>query len=63
LDSDTKEVILHGLGAAINRTCNLALYLQKIHCDTLEFDIKTSSVNLIGKLLLQKQHIKYILYK
>ena len=50
LESNNDEVIIHGLGKAINRACELALRIQKIHHGTLGLDIKTSSVKLIGKI-------------
>ncbi|XP_011495986.1 PREDICTED: ribonuclease P protein subunit p20 [Ceratosolen solmsi marchali] len=56
---DSKEVTLHGLGATINRVCNLALYLKKIHCDTLDLDIKTSSINLVDDLEPNKDDADY----
>lgn len=41
------EIVIHGLGAAINRACNLALQLKEIHHNTLDLDIKTSTTELI----------------
>ncbi|KAL2727950.1 ribonuclease P protein subunit p20-like [Vespula maculifrons] len=41
------EIIIHGLGAAIKRACNLALQLKEIHHNSLDFDIKTSTEELI----------------
>lgn len=48
LDSDEKEITIHGLGRAISRACNLAQNLREIHHDTLELDIKSSTVLLTG---------------
>lgn len=42
------EIIIHGLGAAIKRACNLALQLKEIHHNSLDLDIKTSTEELIG---------------
>ncbi|XP_014214769.1 ribonuclease P protein subunit p20 [Copidosoma floridanum] len=50
LASEAKEVILHGLGGAIIKTCNLALKLQRIHHGTLQLYVKTSSVALTDDL-------------
>ncbi|KAJ8684009.1 hypothetical protein QAD02_019801 [Eretmocerus hayati] len=50
LDSNVNEVIIHGLGGAISKACNLALRIKEIHCNTLDLDIKTSSVSLIDDL-------------
>nr|XP_050850527.1 ribonuclease P protein subunit p20-like isoform X1 [Vespula vulgaris] len=41
------EIIIHGLGAAIKRACNLALQLKEIHHNSLDLDIKTSTEELI----------------
>ncbi|XP_031827060.1 ribonuclease P protein subunit p20 [Nomia melanderi] len=41
------EVIIHGLGAAVRRACNLALQLKEIHYGGIEFDIKTSTIPII----------------
>ncbi|XP_043280569.1 ribonuclease P protein subunit p20 [Venturia canescens] len=50
LVSGQPELIIHALGAAINRACNLALQLKNNHCGTLELDINTSTVDLIDDL-------------
>ncbi|XP_015115118.1 ribonuclease P protein subunit p20 [Diachasma alloeum] len=50
LDSGEPEIIIHGLGAAINRACNLALQLKKNSSGTLDIDIRTSTVHLIDDL-------------
>ncbi|XP_058798999.1 ribonuclease P protein subunit p20 [Phymastichus coffea] len=50
LDSGAQEVIIHGLGAAINRACSLALHLKEIHHETLDLDTKISSVTLTDDL-------------
>ncbi|KAG7214107.1 hypothetical protein KM043_001465 [Ampulex compressa] len=49
-DSGASEVIIHGLGAAICRACNLALQLRDIHYESVELDVKTSTVSLIDDL-------------
>ncbi|KAL2726838.1 ribonuclease P protein subunit p20-like [Vespula squamosa] len=41
------EIIIHGLGAAIKRACNLALRFKEIHHNSLDLDIKTSTEELI----------------
>ncbi|XP_015601320.1 ribonuclease P protein subunit p20 isoform X1 [Cephus cinctus] len=47
LDAGEPEVIIHGLGAAINRACNLALQLKENHHGTVDLDINTSTVDII----------------
>ncbi|XP_043249593.1 ribonuclease P protein subunit p20 [Colletes gigas] len=47
LSSGTSEVIIHGLGAAVHRACNLALQLKEIHYNGVELDIKTSTTTII----------------
>ncbi|KAK2584043.1 hypothetical protein KPH14_006493 [Odynerus spinipes] len=46
-NAGVSEIVIHGLGAAINRACNLALQLKEIHHNTLDLDIKTSTAELI----------------
>lgn len=40
-------MIIHGLGAAVYRACNLALQLREIHYGGMELDIKTSTTSII----------------
>ncbi|XP_053994614.1 ribonuclease P protein subunit p20 [Hylaeus volcanicus] len=47
LSSGNSEVIIHGLGAAVYRACNLALQLKEIHYGGMELDIKTSTTSII----------------
>ncbi|XP_035722735.1 ribonuclease P protein subunit p20-like [Vespa mandarinia] len=47
LNIGVSEIIIHGLGAAIDRACNLALQLKEIHHNSLDLDIKTSTAELI----------------
>lgn len=51
LGAGETEIIIHGLGAAISRACNLALQLKNNHNGTLEIDVHTSTVKLIGKFI------------
>lgn len=46
-----KEIILHGLGAAIQRCCNLALQLETLFSGTCQIEVNTGTVNLIGKFI------------
>nr|XP_034191191.1 ribonuclease P protein subunit p20 [Osmia lignaria] len=46
-DNGTPEIIIHGLGAAIHRACNLALQLKEIHYNGIELDIKTATTSII----------------
>ncbi|KAF3428865.1 hypothetical protein E2986_08745 [Frieseomelitta varia] len=50
LSNGASEVIIHGLGAAIERACRLALQLKENHYNTVELDIKTSTVPIIDDL-------------
>ncbi len=50
LDSGTKEVYIHGLGAAINRAINLSLQLKARGSGSLEVSANTSTVELIDDL-------------
>lgn len=50
LENGESEIIIHGLGAAIQRACSLALQLKLIHRGTIDLDIKTSSVPIIDDL-------------
>ncbi|KAI4502607.1 hypothetical protein M0802_002519 [Mischocyttarus mexicanus] len=46
-NSGSSEIIIHGLGACVEKTCNLALQLKEIYHNILELDIKTSTVELM----------------
>jgi len=59
-DKGESELIIHGLGAAVYKACNLALRLKEIHYGTLELDIKTSTVTLTGKYMFSYIYIKFI---
>lgn len=50
LDTETNEVFIHGLGAAINRAINLALQLQIRGQGTVEISAHTSTVELMDDL-------------
>ncbi|XP_072949409.1 ribonuclease P protein subunit p20-like isoform X1 [Epargyreus clarus] len=50
LTKGEKEIILHGLGAAIQRCCNLALQLEILFSGTCQIEINTSTVELIDDL-------------
>ncbi|OAD58751.1 Ribonuclease P protein subunit p20 [Eufriesea mexicana] len=47
LSNDTSEVIIHGLGATVQRACNLALQLKEIHYGSVELDTRTSTISII----------------
>ncbi|XP_077990920.1 ribonuclease P protein subunit p20-like [Glandiceps talaboti] len=49
-DSGYKEIVIHGLGAAINRAINLALQLKLQGMGTIEISVNTSSVELIDDM-------------
>jgi len=46
LNGEWDEIVLHGLGAAINRAINLALQLQRRFMTSIEMDIRTSTVQV-----------------
>lgn len=48
LDAHDGEIVLHGMGAAIDRTINLALQLQQKYLSTIIVDPNTSTVPLKG---------------
>ncbi|KAI8744588.1 ribonuclease P protein subunit p20 [Biomphalaria glabrata] len=50
LDSGN-EVVIHGLGKAVNRAINLALQLKAKGNGTIKLAIQTSTVNLIDDLM------------
>ncbi|CAK1580464.1 unnamed protein product [Parnassius mnemosyne] len=45
-----KEIILHGLGAAIQRCCNLALQLETLFSGACQLEVNTGTVDLIDDL-------------
>uniref|UniRef100_A0A1B6MLK7 Ribonuclease P protein subunit p20 n=1 Tax=Graphocephala atropunctata TaxID=36148 RepID=A0A1B6MLK7_9HEMI len=44
------EIVLHGIGAAIPRTVNLALQLNEKHQGSVELHVETSTVTLVDDL-------------
>lgn len=60
LSNGTSEVIIHGLGSAVHRACNLALQLKEIHYGGVELDIKTSTTSIIGTYNTRKRKEYYI---
>ncbi|KAG4096340.1 hypothetical protein H8356DRAFT_1292545 [Neocallimastix lanati (nom. inval.)] len=46
LEKETSFIVLHGLGAAIKITVNLALELKKQFSDKIDWEITTSTVKL-----------------
>ncbi|XP_077273569.1 ribonuclease P protein subunit p20 [Temnothorax americanus] len=49
-DKGASELVIHGLGAAVCKAASLALRLKEIHHETLDLDIKTSTVDLVDNL-------------
>ncbi|CAD0201231.1 unnamed protein product [Chrysodeixis includens] len=45
-----KEIILHGLGAAIQRCCNLALQLEILFSGTCQIEVNTGTVDVVDDL-------------
>ncbi|XP_068633459.1 ribonuclease P protein subunit p20 [Battus philenor] len=50
LTKGEKEIILHGLGAAIQRCCNLALQLETLFSGTCQIEVNTGTVDLVDDL-------------
>ncbi|MFH4978479.1 hypothetical protein AB6A40_005188 [Gnathostoma spinigerum] len=50
LDNKVDEVYLHGIGAAVSRTINLALQLQRKMNDSIRLDVLTSTVKVTDDL-------------
>ncbi|CAG9786853.1 unnamed protein product [Diatraea saccharalis] len=50
LTKGEKEIILHGLGAAIQRCCNLALQLEILFSGTYQIEVNTGTVDLVDDL-------------
>ncbi|KYM82138.1 PREDICTED: ribonuclease P protein subunit p20-like [Atta cephalotes] len=50
LDKGASELVIHGLGAAVCKAASLALRLKEIHHDTLDLDVKTSTITLVDDL-------------
>lgn len=46
LDNKFNSVTLHGLGAAVNRTVNVALQIQRKLVDSVKLDVRTSTVRV-----------------
>lgn len=51
LDEKMDEVILHGLGAAVSRTINVALQIQRKLVDTVKLDVKTGTVKVSKRFM------------
>ncbi|KAL0122650.1 hypothetical protein PUN28_007402 [Cardiocondyla obscurior] len=49
-DKGASELVIHGLGTAVMKAASLALRLKEIHNETLDLDIKTSTVSLTDNL-------------
>lgn len=56
-DKGASELVIHGLGAAVCRAANLALRLKEIHHETLDLDIRTSTVPLVGTYTFLSVHM------
>ncbi|CAH2096025.1 unnamed protein product [Euphydryas editha] len=50
LTKGENEIILHGLGAAIQRCCNLALQLEILFSGTCQIEVNTGTVDVIDDL-------------
>lgn len=44
------EVVLHGLGAAVSRTINVALQIQRKLVNTVKLDVKTGTIKVINSI-------------
>lgn len=45
-----KDIILHGLGAAIQRCCNLALQLEILFSGTCQIEVNTGTIDCVDDL-------------
>lgn len=50
LNEKVDEVTLHGLGAAISRTINVALQIQRKLADTVQLDVRTGTIKVTDDL-------------
>ncbi|CAG4971385.1 unnamed protein product [Colias eurytheme] len=50
LTKGENDIILHGLGAAIQRCCNLALQLETLFAGTCQIEVNTGTVDLVDDL-------------
>ncbi|XP_045498442.1 ribonuclease P protein subunit p20-like isoform X1 [Colias croceus] len=50
LTKGENDIILHGLGAAIQRCCNLALQLESLFAGTCQIEVNTGTVDLVDDL-------------
>ncbi|XP_047504111.1 ribonuclease P protein subunit p20-like isoform X1 [Pieris napi] len=50
LTKGEKDIILHGLGAAIQRCCNLALQVEALFSGTCQIEVNTGTVDLVDDL-------------
>lgn len=46
LNEKVDEVTLHGLGAAISRTINVALQIQRKLADTVQLNVRTGTIKV-----------------
>lgn len=46
-----KEIILHGLGSAIQRCRNLALQLEVLFSGTCQLEVNTGTIDLVGEYI------------
>jgi len=48
---DSGEVVyVHGLGAAVSRALNVALAIKQNNCGSVDFDVRTATVNLVDDI-------------
>ncbi|VDK75516.1 unnamed protein product [Litomosoides sigmodontis] len=59
LDEKMNEVILHGLGAAVSRTINVALQIQRKLVDTVKLDVRTGTVKVTDSLFPLKDEMDF----
>ncbi|XP_041979667.1 ribonuclease P protein subunit p20-like isoform X1 [Aricia agestis] len=50
LSKGEKEIVLHGLGAAIQRCCNLALQLEILFSGACKIEVNTGTVDIVDDL-------------
>jgi len=50
IEKGEEEIVIHGLGAAVNRAINLALQIEEKLLGTYQLDVTTSTVKLVDEL-------------
>ena len=51
-------VYVHGLGAAVSRALNVALAIKQNNCGSVDFDVRTATVNLVDDIDYAVRNLK-----